>query len=148
MAPCVIGFLETNRTSLGWHGPQEIGAARRSPGFMKRTKATSSLSSATYERSGLPAVLKTLLSFGCTCTFVSSSVGQFQIEEQVVQLLALRTAAGDTADRRVDLVEAAAWQEARGAQRQDDVLVELRPVDETRADVDADRFRDVRLEEQ
>src|SRR5688572_18945106 len=76
MAPVVIGFLETKRTSLGWHGPQETGAARRSPGFMKRTKSRSSSSRAVYVRSGLADVLKTSVFFGWTCALRWASLNE------------------------------------------------------------------------
>jgi hypothetical protein len=60
---------ETFRTSCWWQGPQEMGAARRSPGFMNRTNATSSSRSSVYVRSGLAEVLKRSAFFGRTCAF-------------------------------------------------------------------------------
>jgi hypothetical protein len=39
MPPWVIMLLETFLTISSWHGMQAVGAARRSPGLMKRTNS-------------------------------------------------------------------------------------------------------------
>src|SRR6266702_8017870 len=44
--PWVIMLFETFLTSSLWHGPQAVGAARRSPGFTKRTNSRLSSRSA------------------------------------------------------------------------------------------------------
>src|SRR5262249_51725529 len=72
-------------------------------------------------------------------------VGQLHVQEQVPEILALRSAARDAADRGVDVVEPAGGNEARGPGRDRDVLVQQGPVDEAAAEVEADGLPDPRL---